>query len=314
MSLLRVSLIVVTIIGLSAFLSLLIADEPSDNQGKQLPLEIKRDQEKDDPNEPSNRASLETEEANHGRDQNPRYTHNYGAPFLCVARWLWKYFPRAQVATNWLLVFVTFGLGVIAWKQYTFGQVSERAYVVFGSKNGGLADFGSATADNKEIIKLHFFNAGQSVARHFAVQVHTCAAGGTFMFTQRHRTKGPLGDMTTNSAADELDLGGQAEHTVYVIDPKQLWTVDQLRQPGCFWIQGQIEYCDIFGTYHCENFGAEWAPVVGDFVPHIFLQCLRQPIDPRGLEDWRMGNHELRTEIEPCEQPDEPEYNREPTP
>lgn len=313
MSLLYVSVIVVATVGCCALLALLIADELSDNQEKQLPFEINRDQQTDDPNQPREWATSETKKADHRSGQQSQSVDNYGAPFFRVTHWLWKHFPHGQVLTNWLLVFVTLGLGLIAWKQYAFGKASERAYVVFGSRQGNLADFG-ATIDGKESIRLHFFNSGQSVARHFSVQVHTCAAGGTFVFSQRHRTRGPVGDKMTSSAADELDLGAQAEHTVYVIDSKQLWTVDQLRQPGCFWIVGQMEYCDIFGTYHCQNFGAEWTPAVGDFVPRMFLQCQRQPIDPRSLQDWHIGTTELRTEIEPCEQPDEPEYNREPTP
>ena len=106
---------------------------------------------------------------------------------------------------------------------------------------------------------------------------------------------------------------GQAERSYYVTDPKQLWTASQLDQPNeCFWIYGQMEYCDILGGYHCENFGAEWSPAVGDFVPREFLRCIREDPDPRSLHGVEMGKPVTFKEIEPCEQPNEPEYSKEP--
>jgi hypothetical protein len=256
---------------------------------------------------------IEQTATNKKQNDGRAYVNYLRAILFVVGHWLWEKCPRTQSFWNFLVMLFTGLLALVAWQQYQFGKTSERAYVVFGSKDGTLAEFGKVVNEKKVIIKLHFFNAGQSVARHFAVQVHTCGGGGTFSFSQRHRTKGPFGEIMTSGSGNELDLGGQTEHPEYVTDPKQLWTLAQINQPkGCFWITGQMEYCDIFGTYHCESFGAEYSPIVGDFVARPFLRCIREPIDPRGSQAFEMGKTVAYKEIEPCEQPNEPEYGQEP--
>jgi hypothetical protein len=236
----------------------------------------------------------------------PRYT----ATFALLGRGIQKL--SAQDVTNMLLALFTGALVWVGWQQYKFGRTTERAYVVFGSRDGTLAEFGKSIA-GKRSIKLHFFNGGRSVARHFGVQVHTCAGGSRFSFSQRHRFKGPLGSMSASYPGDESDLGAQAERPYYITDPKDLGTASELAQPkGCFRINGQMEFCDILGEYHCEFLGAEWSPTLEDFVPREFLQCVRENPDPRAFHGIEMGKPVTWEEIEPCEQPAEPEYSKVP--
>jgi hypothetical protein len=236
-------------------------------------------------------------------------TYRFTATFVGLGRWIQKL--PAQNVTNVLLAIFTGALVWVGWQQYKFGRTTERAYVVFGSRDGTLAEFGKAIGE-KRSIKLRFFNGGRSVALHFGVQVHTCAGGGRFSFPQRHRFESPLGSIMTSTPGDESDLGAQAERSYYIIDPKELWTASQLGQPqGCFWIHGQVEYCDTLGGYHCQSFGAEWSPALEDFVPRESLQCIREKPDPLMSEGIDMGKAVTFKEIEPCEQPDEPEYRKE---
>ena len=69
-----------------------------------------------------------------------------------------------------------------------------------------------------------------------------------------------------------------------------------------FSVFGQFEYCDIFGTYHCQGFSTNYLPNIKQFVPSPALPCVFEPIGPTE----RPGKG--YKEIEPCEQPNEPEY------
>jgi hypothetical protein len=307
-SLLGESLIIALFIAVSAAIAWCI--EKSETQREKAPLTINSSKSHKDADESTDATRFPEDHPNnnaaHGEHRIKRFCECFAAWRHCLR----EHAPSAQTWTNILLVLFTGALAWVAWSQYDFSKTSERAYVVFGSKDGSLAEFGNPI-DGKKSIKLHFFNGGQSVARHFGVQVHTCAGGGKFQFTQRHRTKGPFGEIMTQSPSNESDLSAQGERNVYVIDPKELWTAQQLAEPkGCFWITGQMEYCDIFGRYHCESFNTEWQPTIADFVPSEFLQCTREGVDPRSLKGIFMGKAVTYKEIEPCEQPDEPEYER----
>ena len=185
-------------------------------------------------------------------------------------------------------------------------QTTERAYVTFGSGDGLFADFGSVTTDNKPIIILHFLNSGRSVARHFAVNVETNIDRSGSELSYRHRFKRP-GDIRTDSPANESDIAGGAEQLVYVTDPTFLKTKKELADASIdFFLFGNFAYCDIFGGYHCQGFMARYRPApVGGFIPETFLKCV--PSEPsRANLRWYANNG--YKEIEPCEQPNEPEY------
>jgi hypothetical protein len=249
------------------------------------------------------------EEAN----ENKRRIYCNGSLLFTIGQWLCRHHPSGQTVTNILLIAVTAILAGIAYRQYVFSETAERAYIAFGSKDGSLAEF-REPIDDKPVIELHFFNSGLSEARHFSVQVHTNAAGSTYSFNQRHRTEGPYGGIMTSGVGGEYSLGAGAESIFYVTDPKQLWTSKELKNPkGWFSLEGQIEYCDIFGGYHCELFSAEYSPIVHDFVPGSnLLECIRGNIDPRALHGIEMGRPATFVEIPPCEQPSEPEYRQQP--
>lgn len=176
-------------------------------------------------------------------------------------------------------------------------QTSERAYVTFGSKSGSLAEFRDNPANtDKPIVVLHFFNAGRSTARHFAVHL---AHGEIY---HRHRFRGS-GIISSIGSGSERDLAGGAEHVEFVTDPKWLWTTKQIADPsGFLTVLGDFEYCDIFGAYHCQGFGAQYMPSVKEFVPFgNTMPCVVESPGPRShLPGYK--------EIETCEQPGEPEY------
>ena len=94
---------------------------------------------------------------------------------------------------------------------------------------------------------------------------------------------------------------------VYVTDPTFLKTKKELADASIdFFLFGNFAYCDIFGGYHCQGFMARYRPApVGGFIPETFLKCV--PSEPsRANLRWYANNG--YKEIEPCEQPNEPEY------
>jgi len=191
-------------------------------------------------------------------------------------------------------------------------KAAQRAYVNLGSRNGVLAEFDpKATTNGKPIVVIHFTNGGQSTARHLSIEAFTNKRS-TFSFSHRHRFRGSMGDTFTVGGGGEGDLAAQAERTEYIFDASQLWTFDELKvtdtQKAFFEIHGEIAYCDIFGVFHCEPFSLWYNASIGKFSPAgKFPNCaIESGIAPA----WDLGNGRKAQykEIEPCEQPDEPEY------
>jgi len=107
----------------------------------------------------------------------------------------------------------------------------------------------------------------------------------------------------------ELDLGAGGEAKIYLTDPKMLKSKTDLDDPnGLFNIMGEYEYCDIFGRYYCESFGAQYKPApIDDFIGGMRLPCVIEPsVNARYYEQRGYK------EIQPCEQPDELGYIRLP--
>lgn len=192
-------------------------------------------------------------------------------------------------------------------------HAAQRAYVAFGSKTGQLAETTNQQIENKPIIVLHFFNAGQTTARHFIVHIYGS------QFTHIHRYKFEGMPWTEGQATPgEMDLAAQAEHLESITDPKLLRTEKQLADPkATFVIRGEFEYCDIFGSYHCQQLSTRYSPLTGKFDPFLGadLACLIEQPDPRVFEGAEYEGKWFKVkEIEPCKQPSEPEYYRQPTP
>jgi hypothetical protein len=186
-------------------------------------------------------------------------------------------------------------------------QTTERAYVIFGAESGELGEFiGNPMPGQRRIIVLHFYNSGHSTARHLAIHAVTDNDGNPAM-SSRHRFKGPGGDIVSTGRSIERDLAAGAEHLEYIISP---WSQRELadNMADRFSIFGQFEYCDIFGTYHCQGFSTNYLPNIKQFVPSPALPCVFEPTRPndRPGKDYK--------EIKPCEQPDESEYIEPPAP
>jgi hypothetical protein len=113
-------------------------------------------------------------------------------------------------------------------------RAAQRAYVAFGSKTGQLAETTNQQIENKPIIVLHFFNAGQTTARQFIVHIYGS------QFTHIHRYKFEGMPWTEGQATPgEMDLAAQAEQLESITDPKLLRTEKQLADPrATFVIRG----------------------------------------------------------------------------
>jgi hypothetical protein len=180
-------------------------------------------------------------------------------------------------------------------------RATERAYVTFGSKTGELGDFlENPIPGQRRIIALHFYNSGRSIARHLAVHVITDSSGPIL---RRHRFKGSQGDIVSTGVSTQRDLAAGAEDSEYIISP---WSQRELAENMTenFTIAGQVEYCDAFGTYHCQEFRTNYMPNIRQFVPSSSQSCTSEPVDATG----RPGKDYM--EIEPCEQPDELEHSQ----
>ena len=180
-------------------------------------------------------------------------------------------------------------------------QTTERAYVIFGSESGELGQFiDNPMPGQKRIIVLHFYNSGHSTARHLAIHAVT-DNDGNHPISSRHRFKGPRGDIVSIGMPIERDLAAGAEHLEYIVSP---WSQRELtdNMAGRFSIFGRFEYCDIFGTYHCQGFSTNYLSNIKQFVPSPALPCVFEPIKPNDRPDKGYK------EIEACEQPNETEY------
>jgi hypothetical protein len=179
-------------------------------------------------------------------------------------------------------------------------QATERAYVTFGSKSGELGEFiDNPTPGERRIIVLHFYNSGGSIARHLAI--HAVTDNGVSM-SSRHRFKGPRGDIVSTGMSIERDLAADAEHLEYIISPWSQKELADMAEGKRFSVFGQFEYCDIFGTYHCQGFSTNYLPNIKQFVPSAAQPCI---FEPTGTKETPGKDYK---EIEPCEQPNEPEY------
>jgi len=179
-------------------------------------------------------------------------------------------------------------------------QTTERAYVTFGSKSGELGEFiDNPKPGERRIIVLHFYNSGGSIARHLAI--HAVTNNGVPM-SSRHRFKGPRSDIVSTGTSIERELAADAEHVEYIVSPWSPRELADMAEGKRFSVFGQFEYCDIFGTYHCQGFSTNYLPNIKQFVPGTAQLCVFEPAGPKE----RPGKG--YKEIEPCEQPNEPEY------
>jgi hypothetical protein len=178
-------------------------------------------------------------------------------------------------------------------------QTTERAYVTFGSKSGELGEFiDNPMPGQKRIIVLHFYNSGRSTARHLAIHAVT---DNQSRKSSRHRFKGPRGDIVSTGTSIERDLAAGAEHLEYIISPWSQRELANMAEGERFSVFGQFEYCDIFGTYHCQGFSTNYLPNIKQFVSSPAPSCTFESTGPTE----RPGKG--YKEIEPCEQPNEPE-------
>jgi hypothetical protein len=174
-------------------------------------------------------------------------------------------------------------------------QATERAYVTLGSKTGEPGEFfGNARSGENRIIALHFYNSGHSTARHLAVHL---IRDDTGLISRRHRFKGPQGDIVSIGISTE-DLAPGAEHLEYVTSPwSQKESADNMTEN--FTISGQFEYCDVFGTYHCQEFSTNYMPNLRQFASNSVQSCAVEAVTSTDTPGKGY------VEIAPCEQPDE---------
>jgi hypothetical protein len=192
-------------------------------------------------------------------------------------------------------------------------HTAQRPYVALGGRDGKIGELLNLTVKGKPIITLHFYNGGQSTARHFKVYIGATIPGANKSnFRHRHRYRASDREIITEGETN-VGLAAQSEHMEYVLDPNLLWTWSELNDiNGEFAIGGDLEYCDEFGTYHCQGWAAEYKPLLGAFIPGgpIDLPCVVEQGDAAQLErTLRNARPDVAVkEIEPCEQPNEPEY------
>ena len=188
-------------------------------------------------------------------------------------------------------------------------KAAQRAYVNFGSKTGILAEFDpKATVGGKPIIILHFTNGGLSTARHLAIQVHTGADTKPFSFTHRHRFRGPLGELSQGGGAGEADLAAQAERIMYIASAQFLWSPEELKTTNSSKRLSRLRVSSRTVT-SSEFTTAKLLPL------NICLKSIKSahglfsPAAALSPDTKRLGGPvpvEYK-EIEPCEQPNEPE-------
>jgi len=104
---------------------------------------------------------------------------------------------------------------------------------------------------------------------------------------------------------EEADIPPKGDDLEYLTDNDRLLTRAKLSRPEeRYTIEGDFEYCDIFGVYHCEKFVARYMPPpVNDFIQALRVQCVVEQVNPKDI-DLPDGT----LEIDSCEQPGEREY------
>lgn len=236
-------------------------------------------------------------------------THNFliGASFVVGAFVAVVYFEqwRVMIASNEL-------------NRQNF-VAAQRAFVVLGSPDGKLAEL--CDLDGKQFIKLYFFNAGETPARHLAIDVWVTRPDRLVTGQsphQRHRWVSAGGQIETTGLNVSSNLSAKAEHIQYVTKDMEGLTADFLKKHEIPWadahsgmsLDGRFEYCDIFGKYYCEKFAMHYNTDVQDFVAEVGgdWQCGEREQLPVPVNPSYVGG---MTEIPPCEQPDDPDYNAE---
>jgi hypothetical protein len=104
---------------------------------------------------------------------------------------------------------------------------------------------------------------------------------------------------------ETADVPPKALTLEYLTDNQWLVSRTTLADPNeDYTVQGDVEYCDIFGGYHCEKFTARYfPPPTNDFVQSTKPACMIENLQPTDV-NLPKGT----VEIAPCEQPDEQEY------
>jgi hypothetical protein len=192
-------------------------------------------------------------------------------------------------------------------------KTSERASVGFGSKDGTLITCGPILREH-QTLRFHFHNGGLSSARHLLIQIQTSKLSPAKQIQHRHRFVTSNGIKGTISPGPEIDVAAQGDTSYLFSQPEsELPTPQELRDTKhSFFLHGEIQYCDVFGDYHCTAFGARYDADVGEFVPSVGIPC---HVESGDTEAWRnfqkMNLGASITEVQQCEQPDEPEYYRD---
>jgi hypothetical protein len=234
----------------------------------------------------------------------------------------WKF--RIEVLT--LLAVV--GYGTVAYLQWramnetnntmqSQFRAQERAYVGIGDRQGKFADFSpEPDKDGKLQVRLYFFNAGHSPALSFSP---TFAAPSPPPTPARHNNRykcvdangAKIGDEETTSPV-RIPAESTSVFFPFSIAP---WRLDEIKkgiEPKLV-IAGTLEFCDIFGVYHCHEFAIEYkiAPV-SDFVwandGIAGNLCPRSPISDPPYSDVCLssdGKKGHKVPILRCPQPEE---------
>lgn len=198
-------------------------------------------------------------------------------------------------------------------------KAAQRAFVIFGSPEGKLAEL--CDVNGYQFAKLFFFNAGNTPARHLAIHAFVSRpdrATQEIAPYHRHRWVSATGQTDTTGLGVASDLGAKAERTDYIIKNMEGLTPEFLKQHEIPWadshrgmgMDGELEYCDVFGQYHCESFSIYYNTDLNDFVPELGSDkgCRRGTVPPPKQTTFF---DQPVSEIEPCEQPNEPDYEKE---
>lgn len=194
---------------------------------------------------------------------------------ICVSKWL-NWITAAAAGT---------GLGGLLILYWTLGATStaanaaktqpqaaidalhsQRANVTLGLASGSLADY-VPPAGTSNII-LHFRNTGPQSAPNALINAFSDLPPnekGEFHHLYRARAfyKGkPAGVVGFGG----FSIGSESRYD-YPLDPKWVPNVNQWHnivsgKYSPFRIDGTIEYCDSWGTWHCEDFSVEYNPTL----------------------------------------------------
>ena len=209
-------------------------------------------------------------------------------------------------------------------------EASERAAVNLGGPDGTLAEL--KEQDGEKAILLHFFNSG-TVAKRVSINAWTDPQHPPpLQHLSRYQvTMVPPGmnAVVSNPVSIrngvEVKVCGQCSY-IDEVPEYRLPSADRLAAmikppkgpPGPFperlEVDGEIEYCDLFGEYHCEAFTLQYIPLpVGRFLQAVNIgHCgLDAPIwksTPQGGAAIRafmakFGNVTFQAPIARCPQP-----------